>query len=247
MKNGTAGSGSEEKREYTSPLKADYHSKYDDEPRRDLIQLITVLPERVLEIGCGSGATGAALKQKFYGIEYTGLESEENIAHIARTRLDKVLTADIEKVQLHACGLSRGYFDLIICGDVLEHLYDPWKTLSHLHAYLKPKGAILASIPNVQYINNIFNLLNGHWTYKKDGLLDATHIRFFTLQEIVKMFSETGYRLTQCKGAMDPKLQSETWPHNFDFGKFELKNVTRREAFAFSILQYLIMAQKVVS
>lgn len=88
------------------------------------MQLIRVLPERVL-IGCGTGATGAALKQKFYGVEYTGFESKENIAHIARRRLDTVLTADIEKVQLHDCGLNRGYFDLIIWSDVLEHLYDP--------------------------------------------------------------------------------------------------------------------------
>ncbi|GJQ58188.1 MAG: methyltransferase domain-containing protein [Candidatus Scalindua sp. AMX11] len=237
----------EEMRKYTSPLNIDYETKYGDEPRRDLIQFITVPPQRVLEIGCGAGATGAALKQKFHGVEYTGLESEENVADIARTRLDKVFTGSIEKVQLQSFGLSKEYFDIIICGDVLEHLYDPWKTLSLLHDYLKPKGVILLSIPNVQNINNIINLINGHWTYRENGLLDATHIRFFTLQEIVKMLSGTGYKLTQCKGVMDPKLQSDTWPKNFNFGNFEIKNMTQREAFNFSSFQYLIVAQKSVA
>ncbi len=236
----------EEMREYTSPLDIDYRSKYSDEPRRDLMQFITVPPQRILEIGCGAGATGAALKQKFQGIEYTGLETEEKIVEIARSRLDRVITANIEKVQLHTFGLNKSYFDLIICGDVLEHLYDPWKTLSLLHDYLKPTGAIILSIPNVQNINNIINLLNGHWTYTENGLLDATHIRFFTLQEIIKMLAGTGYKLTQCKGVMDPELQSETWPKNFDFEKFKIKNMTQREAFTFSSFQYLIVAQKFV-
>ncbi len=235
-----------EMRKYSSPLNTEYGFKYSDEPRNDLMQFITVAPQRVLEIGCGRGATGAALKEKFHGVEYTGLESEEAIAQIAQTRLDKVITADIEKVELHECGLSEEYFDLVICGDVLEHLYDPWKTLSYLNDFLKPEGTLLLSIPNVQNISNIINLLNGHWSYTENGILDATHIRFFTLKEVVKMLSGTGYKLTQCKGSLDPRLQSDTWPKNFDFGNFEIKNLTQREAFYFSTFQYLIAARKVV-
>lgn len=232
-------------KDYISPLKTDYGSKYDDTPRTELLQLITEVPQRVFEIGCGSGATGLVLKQKFQGLEFVGLEPEEKVAQIAHTRLDKVIVSDIEKVELDTLGLKKGYFDIIICADVLEHLYDPWKTLFAVRDYLKPDGRVLASIPNIQHIDIINNLLKGNWTYSKYGLLDATHIRFFTLNEIVKMFSGTGYNVIHCSGVTNPKSKSDKWPN--DFGEFVLKNVTREEASRFSVLQYLIIAQKVIS
>jgi len=111
---------------------------------------------------------------------------------------------------------------------------------------LNRMGKIIASIPNVQYINHIINFLHGNWKYEDNGLLDATHIRFFTLNEIVKMFNGTGYDIIHCCGATNPKLKSDTWPNNFDFGKFVLKNVTREEAVRFYISQYLIVSQKVI-
>ncbi len=233
-------------KDYSSPLKTDYDSKYDDKPRTDLLQLITEAPQRVFEIGCGSGATGLALKQKFQGIEFIGLESEEKAAQIAQTRLDKVIVSDIEKVPLDTFGLMREYFDLIICADVLEHLYDPWKTLFILRDYLKPNGKLIASIPNIQNIDVIINLLNGHWTYSKYGLLDATHIRFFTLNEIMKMFSGTGYKMIKCSCATQPRLERVQWPTDIDFGKIVLKNITKDEASRLFVFQYFIIAQKII-
>ncbi len=231
---------------YLSPLKADHGTKYEDNPRTVLIDLITETPQRVLEIGCGTGATGLALKQKFQDIEYVGVEPDEGAAKIAQTRLDRVIFSDIEKVQLDTFGLAKGYFDLIICADVLEHLYDPWKILFTLRDNLVPDGRILASIPNIQHMSIINNLVNGNWTYKNDGLMDATHIRFFTLGEIIKMFSGTGYKMVQCSHVKQPEIENiKKWPTDFDFGRFVLKNVTRDEAFKFSIIQYLIIAQKV--
>ncbi len=233
---------------YISPLKADYRSKYDDTPRIDLLNLIAETPERVLEIGCGAGATGLAFKQKFRDIEFIGLEPEEKAAQIAQTRLDKVIVSDIEKVQLDSLGLMKEYFDLIICADVLEHLYDPWKTIFTLRDYLKPDGKMLASIPNIQNIDIINNLLGGHWTYSKYGLLDATHIRFFTLNEIIKMFSGTGYKMIQCSHATQSELERiKKWPADIDFGKIVLKNVTRDEASKLFVFQYFVIAQKIPS
>lgn len=233
---------------YISPLKIDYVSKYDDKARIELLNLIVEPPERVLEIGCGAGATGLALKQKFQGIEFIGIEPEEKVAQIAQSRLDKVIVSNIEKVQLDTLGLMKEYFDLIICADVLEHLYDPWKTLFDLRDYLKPDGKMLVSIPNIQHIDIIKNLLNGHWTYSKYGLLDATHIRFFTLNEIIKMFSGTGYKMVQCSHTKQPEIESvKKWPADLDFGKVVLKNVTRDEASKFFVFQYFIIARKISS
>ena len=233
---------------YDSPLKTDHSVKYDDTPRTELIDLITEPPNRILEIGCGAGATGLALKQKFQDIEYVGVECDEGAVKIAQTRLDRVILLDIENVQLDTIGLNKEYFDLIICADILEHLYDPWKMLSDLRYNITPDGKILASIPNIQHISIINNLLNDSWTYSKFGLLDATHIRFFTLSEITKMFNGTGYKMLQCSHPVQPEIESvKEWPTDLDFGKFVIKNVTRNEASKFFVFQYFIIAQKISS
>ena len=229
---------------YDSPLKSECIAEYGDDPRTELIDLIKEAPEQILEIGCSSGATGMAIKQKFPDVKYIGIDTDKESAENAQTRLDKVIIADIEKVQLNTLGFKKECFDLIICADILEHLFDPWKMLYDLREYLTPDGKIFTSIPNVQYINQIINLLHGKWKYEDHGLLDATHIRFFTLHEIVKMFNGTDYDITHCSGVTNPKMDSDTWPNDFDFGKFVLKNVTKEEAFTFSVLQYLIIAQK---
>ncbi len=230
---------------YDSPLKSECNIDYGDRPRTEIIGLIQETPGQVLEVGCSSGATGMAIKQKFPDVKYIGIDSDKESAEIAETRLDKVIVTDIDKVHLDTLGFKKECFDLIICADILEHLYDPWKILNDLHGYLEPGGKIIASIPNVQYINQVINLIHGEWKYEDHGLLDVTHIRFFTLNEIVKMFRGTGYDIKHCCGATNPKMHSDTWPKDFDFGKFVIKNVTRDEAFKFSVLQYLIVAQKI--
>ena len=232
--------------DFDSPLKSGCIAEYGDNPRTELIDLIQEAPGQILEIGCGSGATGMAIKQKFPDVTYIGLDTDKVATDIARTRLDRVIVSDIEKVHLDSFGLKKEDFDLIICADILEHLYDPWKILFDLRDYLTPDGKILASIPNVQYINHIINFLHGNWKYDDNGLLDVTHIRFFTLNEIAKMFAGTGYNIIHCSGATNPKLNSDKWPNDFDFGKFVLKNVTREEAVRFSIDQYFIVSQKVI-
>lgn len=230
--------------DYCSPLRTGCMAEYGDNPRTELIDLIKEVPAQILEIGCGTGATGMAIKQKFPDVIYIGLDSNREAAEVARKRLDRVIVSDIDKVPLDTFGLRKESYDLIICADILEHLFDPWKMLFDLRGYLTADGKILASIPNIQYINHIINFLNGNWTYEDNGLLDVTHIRFFTLNEIAKMFTGTGYNIIHCSGATNSKLRSNKWPNDFDFGKFVLKNVTMEEAFKFSVLQYLIIARK---
>lgn len=232
--------------DYYSPLSADYQAKYDDAPRRDLVSLITESPGSVLEIGCGTGATGALIKQKFTDTWYVGMEIDEGAAVIAQRRLDRVFAGNIEQVDLADYGLTKESFDLIICGDVLEHLYDPWRVIRLLRDYLKPKGCVLASIPNAQNIHLILHLLNGNWTYAKHGLLDATHIRFFTLSEIVKLFSGTGYEIVRCANILQQQPEGDGWPRNLELGRVLLRNICREEAERLYTFQYLIVARKKV-
>ena len=138
---------------YYSPLNFDHQEKYDDKPRMDLMDLIPEACDHILEIGCGTGATGSVLKGKNPDLIYVGLEIDEQAARIAGTRLDKVLTIDIEKVPSEQWNFEKESFDLIIAADVLEHLYDPWRVMYLLRGFLKKerKGpAELSQYPKYQ-------------------------------------------------------------------------------------------------
>lgn len=235
---------SAEMRNYYSPLKKDYSDKYDDTPRSEIVDLIESAPDRVLEIGCGPGATGALIKQKFSMVHYTGLELDGKAAQIAMSRLDRVITADIEHLDFESSGIEKGSLDLIICADVLEHLYDPWKILHVLRDYLVDDGKIIASIPNTQYIDLVLQLLRGSWNYSGYGLLDATHIRFFTINEINKLFSGTRYKIVTCVNTLKNDFEVDGWPRDLDFGDILLRDVSYEKAISLFTFQYLIVAQK---
>lgn len=230
--------------DYYSPLKAKHNIKYDDFPRTDISDLITWGPEAILEIGCSTGATGRLLKQKFPDMIYTGLEMDERAAAIAATRLDRVITSDIERLDSGSSGLQKESFDIAIFADVLEHLYDPWKALHTVRDYLKPNGRVIASIPNIQNIHIVLHLLKGNWSYAKHGPLDATHIRFFTFEEIERLFAGTRYSIVYCFNKVNPALEDQGWPRDLDFGDVLLKNVTFQDAVKLYTVQFLIVAQK---
>jgi O-antigen biosynthesis protein len=217
---------------------------YGDNARSELVEFIKGDPDRILEIGCGRGAFGTEVKRKYPGVEYIGLELDEKAVKIARSRLNKVIMANIEEINLEQLDINKESFDFIICADVLEHLYDPWQVLFKLHAYLKPEGKILASIPNAQNISLILELLNGNWTYTEFGLLDATHIRFFTLNEIFRLFAGTGYKVIDCASIIQAQLGEDGWPRDLDFGKIMLRQVSKEEAAKLYTFQYIVVAQK---
>jgi SAM-dependent methyltransferase len=89
----------------------------------------------------------------------------------------------------------EGTVDCIICADVLEHTADPWAVVAKLKELLKPDGCIVASIPNVGFHRNIRKMLRGQWTYAQEGLLDKTHLRFFTLETITELFASNGLKI----------------------------------------------------
>ena len=102
---------------------------------------------------------------------------------------------------------ERDEFDCIICADVLEHLYDPESVLVKLAGYLKNNGYLLLSVPNVQHWSMIARLIFGRWDYQEEGILDSTHIRFFTRKSLRQLVPRAGYQIEKISGAMGKEVQ----------------------------------------
>lgn len=166
--------------EYSTGIRSDIICNIDNKKDENL---------KVLEIGCACGATLLKIKDLYPNAEVFGIELDENSAKIAKTFAD-VRVVNIEDADL---GYKEGFFDYIIFADVLEHLYNPLRSLKKIKKYLKKDGYIIASIPNVLNYTVILDLLRGNWTYSDAGILDRTHLRFFTLKEVVKLFGEAEY------------------------------------------------------
>jgi len=183
------------------------HESYFSNTRYDLIELVADGNNKILEVGCGEGNTGKALKEQGKATEVVGIEKESVIADIAKTKLDKVICADVEAVELP---FSQGYFDYVIMGDVLEHLYDPWALVRKLRPYLKKGGYILASIPNIRNWRIVKDLvLKGEWKYCHDGLLDDAHLRFFTKKTIIRLFQSEHFVVNRIIPRFKVRLQKK--------------------------------------
>lgn len=154
--------------------------------------------DQVLEVGCGEGYALEYLKKERGAKHTTGIELFPEAAESAKSRVDFVINQSADDV----LNLPENTYDLILCLDVLEHLYDPWQLLSTLKKSLKPNGTVLASIPNVQHWSVVKMLLAGKWTYTKAGLMDQTHIRFFTEKSIRRMFESAGFTIHNIDGQM---------------------------------------------
>ena len=165
--------------------------------RTDLLSMMDLSGDslRVLEIGCACGATLREIGIYNPSARLYGVELNERAAALAAP-FATILSMNVE--HLHPSDIAER-FDYIVMGDVIEHLLDPWKAVANMRELLVPGGALIASIPNVAHIRNIFNLLRGFWSYQEQGLLDRTHFRFFTRYEITKMFEEAGFFIEDIK------------------------------------------------
>ncbi|MEA2305736.1 MAG: hypothetical protein QOH43_3016 [Solirubrobacteraceae bacterium] len=167
---------------------------YYENPRPELVALVPADARVVVDVGCGQGALGGAIRRE-RGAWVLGLEYVAEAAEVARTRLDRVERVDLDA--LEELPVAIGSVDAFVCGDVLEHLRDPERLLRLMRRYLAPGGVIVASIPNVKHWSVLAPLLlEDRFTYAQAGLLDRTHVHLFTLEEISSMLERVGLEAT---------------------------------------------------
>jgi SAM-dependent methyltransferase len=169
------------------------NKKYYNHIRKDVLPLLPQKINRLLEVGCGFGNTLNYIKENRQCNWLGGVELIPEVASISRKKLDFVVEGDIESLDLQILAES---IDFILCLDVLEHLIDPWSVISKLDKLLKPGGAIIASIPNIRNLHVLIPLIfKGKWEYGDEGLLDRTHLRFFTRSSAIKLIESSGLKV----------------------------------------------------
>jgi len=147
---------------------------------------------RILDVGCSDGSFCASLKRA--DREIWGVEMNNDAAQKASEVCDFVLIGEFKQIFDQ---LPENYFDCVIFNDVLEHLYSPWDTIKMVKSLLSTNGVLVSSIPNFRFIANLIEIIvHGEFKYRPEGgILDDTHIRFFTQKSIKYMFEEQGYEV----------------------------------------------------
>lgn len=202
---------------------------YPFNPRPECLAMIQRPPTVALDIGCGSGGVGHALRERFPDCQTWGCEFNAAAAQVARQHFDHVVEQDVESVDFAALGLTRP-FDLVCLFDVLEHLVNPWQLLHGLSRLVAADAQILVSLPNAANLALLYDALHGHWRYRSWGLLDFTHLRFFTDFDARKMFYQTGYRVLDHRhtflgigGSIFERHRAEAFPTALTVGDMSLR------------------------
>jgi len=150
--------------------------------------------KKVLEVGCSTGYFTKILKD--FGNEVYCIEIDREAAKLAEKHCNSIVIGDIEDLNLEY-HFKEKFFDVVLFGDVLEHLKDPERVLRKIKGFLKDDGYVVASIPNIAHGDVILNLMAGKFDYRPLGLLDKTHLRFFTLRSIKEMFERCGFKIAE--------------------------------------------------
>ena len=192
---------------------------------------------RVLEIGAGDGATLVELKRSGKAREVIGVELMRlSDGRQDQPEIDRFIVADVEQQSLDLVPES---FDAIICGDVLEHLRDPWAVLSYLTGFLRPGGTFIVSLPNIRYWRAFRVIVMGDFRYASSGVLDRTHLRFFCRKNMIDLVRSAGLRITNVEPTFvrERELHVDRLLNRVTLGVFE----------PFLAQQYLIVAEKALA
>jgi 2-polyprenyl-3-methyl-5-hydroxy-6-metoxy-1,4-benzoquinol methylase len=194
-----------------APPHAFKYVEFQDDPASTHSKVVSLGPPatRVLEFGCATGYMSEVLKTRL-GCTVVGVEIDRDAAALAEQHAERVIVGDAEKID-YAAELAGEEFDVVLFADVLEHLKEPADVLRRVRPFVAENGVVVASIPNIAHASVRLALLAGEFRYREWGLLDDTHLRFFTRASIQDLFEETGYVVTH-------------WlRQRFDVGETEIK------------------------
>lgn len=180
--------------------------------------------KRVLEAGCASGHVSERLSEQ--GCTVVGVEIEAGIVEPAMQWLERVVIGNIEEESLWD-QLEGEYFDAILFGDVLEHLKDPLYTLRESAKHLAPSGTVVISAPNIAHADVKIALINGVFPYSENGLLDRTHIHFFTKESLIELVREAGMAVVEISRITVPVFETELGVGHDDVDAATLESILR--------------------
>jgi len=172
--------------------------KYFEWERPEILPYLPFKMQTMLDVGCGAGNFGRLIKSRNKDTTVWGIEIDKAASIKAAEVFDKVIYGDaLENIE----SLPDNFFDCIVFNDSLEHMVDPYSCLEKIKAKLTQGGVIVASIPNVRYYTNLYELLfKKDWRYEDSGILDRTHLRFFTKKSMKNMFRQAGYKVDKIEG-----------------------------------------------
>ncbi len=184
-----------------------YDYKVKPNTAAEKIVRIVGVGKRVLEIGCGPGSITRLLKTNQCRV--TGVEVDAKAIEIVSQYCEAIHACDLNDPLWSAKLADKDGFEVIVAGDVLEHLYDPWTTLSSLKPLLAKDGYVVVSVPHVGHNAVIACMLLGDFEYQPWGLLDKTHIRFFCINNIQKLFENAGFKIVEVDYVIKTPEQTE--------------------------------------
>ena len=210
----------------------DKPSNYYQHARREMLPFIPKDAKRFLDVGCGDGRFGTLLKETFGPLEVWGVEPTEPACTTAATVLDHAIQGLFDD----SMPLPKAYFDAVIFNDSLEHFVDHLAGLRVAHGLLREGGVLVASIPNIRFWPHVQQyLVGGDWKYEDAGILDRTHLRFFTQRSIPRELSSAGFKVVRIEGinpcwvGMKFKLLNLVFSHRLDDMRFEQFAVVARK------------------
>lgn len=167
-----------------------------DSHNPDLLKLIPVTSAHLIEIGCSSGALAREFKKTNPACRYIGIDIDENYVKLAARYCDTTLAMNIDNAD-ESFFNQNCMTDCWVFGDTLEHLQNPWGVLDKIRKVIPDYGSVVACIPNAQHWSLIAKLCVGDFRYEDQGLLDKTHLRWFTRQTIIELFNGTGFAVAE--------------------------------------------------
>ncbi len=187
-------------KKHTRTTKADVYRRSRNDRLLDAVIKVLPVGGRILDLGCASGGLLDRVSDRA-GYR-AGVESDPDAARVAATLADQIVNASITD----DLPFPRHSFDVVVCADVLEHLVDPWDSLTQVVAWCRPEGAVVVSVPNIANWQARLRLLRGRWYYEQCGLFDDGHLRFFTLETLSELLRGSGLCVSECRAAKVPPI-----------------------------------------